>query len=105
LRLLDADILSYALYDESPFHDAAWQYVKRGFAGEIELAVNPATGTRNVQCPLLARARANSNFLLARGRNRFVRALRRLRAAETFRLSNSSSIFSIAYLRILYSFL
>jgi predicted nucleic acid-binding protein len=43
LRLLDADILSYALYDESPFHDAAWQYVKRGLAGEIELAVNPVT--------------------------------------------------------------
>jgi len=43
LRLLDADILNYALYDESPFHDAALQYVKRGFAGEIELAVNPAT--------------------------------------------------------------
>ncbi len=43
MRLLDTDILSYALYDESPFHDAAWQYVKRGLAGEIELAVNPAT--------------------------------------------------------------
>lgn len=43
MRLLDADILSYALYDESPFHDAAWQYVKRGLAGEIELAVNPVT--------------------------------------------------------------
>jgi len=43
LRLLDADILSYALYDESPFHDAAWQYVKQGIAGEIEMAVNPVT--------------------------------------------------------------
>jgi len=43
LRLLDADVLSYSLYDESPFHDAAWQYVKRGLAGEIELAVNPVT--------------------------------------------------------------
>jgi len=52
LRLLDADILNYALYDESPFHDAALQYVKRGFAGEIELAVNPATAleTYNVLC-------------------------------------------------------
>ena len=43
MRLLDADVLSYSLYDESPFHDAAWQYVKRGLAGEIELAVNPVT--------------------------------------------------------------
>lgn len=43
MRLLDADILSYALYDESPFHDAAWQYVKRGVLGEVEMAVTPVT--------------------------------------------------------------
>ncbi|MEM3974669.1 MAG: hypothetical protein QW320_09910 [Ignisphaera sp.] len=43
MRLLDADILSYALYDESPFHDAAWQYVKRRVLGEVEMAVTPVT--------------------------------------------------------------
>ena len=43
MRLIDADILSYALYDESPFHEAAWRYVKRGLAGELEMAVTTVT--------------------------------------------------------------
>jgi predicted nucleic acid-binding protein len=43
LRLLDADILAYALYDESPAHSAAWKTVERALAGEIDLHVTYTT--------------------------------------------------------------
>jgi predicted nucleic acid-binding protein len=37
LRIVDSDILSYALYDESPAHPYAWRVIERGLLGEIEL--------------------------------------------------------------------
>jgi predicted nucleic acid-binding protein len=43
LRLLDADILAYALYDESPAHTPAWQTVERALMGEINLHVTHTT--------------------------------------------------------------
>jgi len=43
LRILDSDILSYALYDESPAHAVAWQLVERGLLGDIELHVTCTT--------------------------------------------------------------
>jgi predicted nucleic acid-binding protein len=43
LRILDADILAYALYDESPAHPYAWQTVERAFLGEIDLHVTHTT--------------------------------------------------------------
>jgi predicted nucleic acid-binding protein len=43
LRLIDADILAYALYDESPAHNAAWKTVERALNGEIELHVTYTT--------------------------------------------------------------
>jgi predicted nucleic acid-binding protein len=43
LRLLDADILAYALYHESPAHDAAWRTVERALTGEIDLYVTYTT--------------------------------------------------------------
>ena len=33
MRLLDADILSYGLYDESPAHPYAWKLLRRGLGG------------------------------------------------------------------------
>ncbi len=43
MRLLDADILSYGLYDESPAHHYAWELLRRGLKGELELHVTPTT--------------------------------------------------------------
>jgi predicted nucleic acid-binding protein len=43
LRILDADILAYALYDESPAHPYAWRTVERALLGEIELNVTHTT--------------------------------------------------------------
>lgn len=43
MRILDADILAYALYDGSPAHPYAWQLVERALMGEIELSVTPTT--------------------------------------------------------------
>lgn len=43
MRLLDADILAYALYDESPAHTPAWQTVERALTGEIDLHVTHTT--------------------------------------------------------------
>lgn len=37
MRIVDSDILSYALYDESPAHPYAWRVIERGLLGEIEL--------------------------------------------------------------------
>lgn len=39
MRLLDADVLSYALLEESPAYGDAWGYLKRAIAGEIEVSV------------------------------------------------------------------
>ena len=43
MRLLDSDILSYALYDESPAHPYAWKVVRKGLIGEYELYVTQTT--------------------------------------------------------------
>jgi len=43
LRLLDADILAYALYDDSPAHSYAWSTVERAVMGEIDLHVTYTT--------------------------------------------------------------
>lgn len=43
MRIVDADVLSYALYDESPAHSYAWALVRRGVLGELELYVAPTT--------------------------------------------------------------
>jgi len=43
LRMVDSDILSYALYDESPAHDYAWRIIERGLLGEIELYLTYTT--------------------------------------------------------------
>jgi len=43
LRLIDSDILSYALYDESPAHPYAWSILERGLLGEIEVYVTYTT--------------------------------------------------------------
>jgi predicted nucleic acid-binding protein len=43
LRIIDADILSYALYDESPAHAHAWRVVERALKGEIELYITHTT--------------------------------------------------------------
>ena len=43
MRLLDADILAYALYDESPAHSSAWGTVERALRGEIELNITYTT--------------------------------------------------------------
>jgi hypothetical protein len=37
MRILDADILAYALYDESPAHSSAWQIIEKGLKQEIGL--------------------------------------------------------------------
>lgn len=41
--MIDADILAYALYDESPAHANAWRVVERALVGEIELHVTHTT--------------------------------------------------------------
>jgi len=43
LRIIDSDILSYALYDESPAHPYAWEVVEKGLLGEIELYLTHTT--------------------------------------------------------------
>jgi len=43
LRILDSDILSYALHDQSPAHPYAWEVVEKGLLGEIELFLTPTT--------------------------------------------------------------
>lgn len=43
MRIIDADILSYALYDKSPAHVYAWNLLKRGLLKEIELYVTHTT--------------------------------------------------------------
>ncbi len=43
MRIVDADILSYSLYDGSPAHEAAWSVVQRGIEGKMELNVTPTT--------------------------------------------------------------
>ncbi len=43
MRILDADILSYALYDESPAHTYAWKILERGLLGEIEIYLTHTT--------------------------------------------------------------
>lgn len=43
MRILDADILAYALYDESPAHPHAWGLVERCLIGGLPLSVTPTT--------------------------------------------------------------
>lgn len=43
MRILDADILSYALYDESPAHPYAWKVLEKGLLREVELYVTYTT--------------------------------------------------------------
>jgi len=43
LRIIDSDILSYALYDEGPAHPYAWEVVEKGLLGEIELYLTHTT--------------------------------------------------------------
>jgi predicted nucleic acid-binding protein len=43
MRILNADILDYALYDESPAHTPAWQLLERSVTKEIDLYVTPIT--------------------------------------------------------------
>ncbi len=39
MRLLDADILSYALYEGSPAYGDAWGYLKKAISGGVEVSV------------------------------------------------------------------
>jgi predicted nucleic acid-binding protein len=43
LRLLDADIFAYALYDESPAHTSAWEFMETCLRGGIPLNIAPTT--------------------------------------------------------------
>jgi len=43
MRLLDADILAYALYDESPAHQEAWSYFENCIRENLPLHVTPTT--------------------------------------------------------------
>ena len=43
MRIVDSDILSYALYDKSPAHTCAWRVIERGLLGEIELYLTYTT--------------------------------------------------------------
>ena len=43
MRLIDSDILSYALYDESPAHPYAWKILEQGLLGNIELYITYTT--------------------------------------------------------------
>ena len=43
MRILDADIFAYALYDQSPAHQHAWQLVEKGLLGELKLYVTHTT--------------------------------------------------------------
>ncbi len=37
LKILDSDILSYALYDQSPAHPYAWRVLEEGLLGEVKV--------------------------------------------------------------------
>lgn len=43
MRLLDSDVLAYALYDESPAHQDAWSFLEKGLLGELEVWVTHTT--------------------------------------------------------------
>jgi predicted nucleic acid-binding protein len=43
LRLIDADIFAYFLYDESPAHKAAWEYMINFLQKDITLNISPTT--------------------------------------------------------------
>ena len=43
MRIVDSDVLSYALYDESPAHPYAWEVLKRALSGEAELHLTHTT--------------------------------------------------------------
>ena len=43
MRILDSDILSYALYDESPAHPYAWRILEKGLLGEFEIYITYTT--------------------------------------------------------------
>ena len=43
MRIIDADILSYALYDESPAHPHAWKLLEKALIGETELYITQTT--------------------------------------------------------------
>jgi len=43
LRLLDADIFAYALYDESPAHTHAWGFIENCLREGIPLNITPTT--------------------------------------------------------------
>jgi len=43
VRLLDADVLSYALLEESPAYRDAWGYIRRAISGEIDVSVSHTT--------------------------------------------------------------
>jgi len=43
LRIMDSDILSYALYDESPAHPYAWKVLEKGLFGEVEIYLTYTT--------------------------------------------------------------
>jgi len=43
LRIIDVDIFSYALYDESPAHDSAWSFLEKAILGEIEIYIMHTT--------------------------------------------------------------
>ena len=38
MRIMDSDILSYGLYDESPAHPYAGKVLEKGLLGEVEEA-------------------------------------------------------------------
>ena len=40
---MDSDILSYALYDESPAHPYAWKVLEKGLLGEVEIYLTYTT--------------------------------------------------------------
>ena len=43
MRLLDADIHAYALYDESPAHTCAWEYLENLLKEGNQLNITPST--------------------------------------------------------------
>ena len=43
LRIFDADILSYALFDGSPAHEDSWGHLKGLIEGGVSVCVTPAT--------------------------------------------------------------
>jgi predicted nucleic acid-binding protein len=43
MRLLDADILAYALYDESPAHNDAWSYIEKHIKEDHQLHITATT--------------------------------------------------------------